>query len=643
MASIGLSTGDVLSTIKLVNRVVQCVNGVRNAREDFQELLSELQGLSRALNEFSELTQVPNQTPEIRALKFASCSCDETLQRFYEKIQPFTGTLGVDSQRSKFKAAPRMVRWELLIKKDVPELRGYLVAHVGALNLRLSTALLKSSSASQIQGNRIIQQQDINANNLLQLAKDQAAIVEKISQISTTDTVPKLDSLLSIALGVWQSQNEIMSQLAKASQSLPPPDLDHTWAQSPFKFEDALGRRFVIPSEYDWDKVEAIIQAHFKKGPGSVKVRSGDYELFDQRTGLSIKESNFFMLVPGSYITMSIILGRYRGLGLAPESCTRAVCRSSRVKIINSLTTACLECQSTFRIANKALPRPMKPVVSPRTIMETIVPATEKDHLAWLDSRLYKNMSIYFVELPATPAKFREKYTRGYTRPVPRLTDTSPAQSRPQKKLQLSIPDRKPSIIARFLGRGHSPGVSEPPTASQRNSNGLRSTLQGQISRTPLARLNFHSSAQETYFRRSKSPSSDSEISSVNPSSSPAPKSQLSPEFWTQDTVTSFLNHHQFSTDWINTLIALDIHGNTFLELGARYGGRGNFGKLHMEVYPRLARECKNSGTGWDQVREREEGKRLRRLIREVANGKYVYTGSNDIICEELHEEVPSA
>jgi hypothetical protein len=30
----------------------------------------------------------------------------------------------------------------LLIKKDVPELRSYLVAHVGSLNLRLSTALL---------------------------------------------------------------------------------------------------------------------------------------------------------------------------------------------------------------------------------------------------------------------------------------------------------------------------------------------------------------------------------------------------------------------------------------------------------------------------------------------------------------------
>jgi hypothetical protein len=142
MASIGLSTGDVFSTLKLVNGIVQCIEGLRNARDDFQELLSELNGLSRALDEISELTNIPGQIPEIQALKFASCSCSETLQRFHGKIRPFTDSLGVDSKQSKLKAAPRMVRGELLIKKEVPELRSYLVAHVGALNLRLSTSLL---------------------------------------------------------------------------------------------------------------------------------------------------------------------------------------------------------------------------------------------------------------------------------------------------------------------------------------------------------------------------------------------------------------------------------------------------------------------------------------------------------------------
>jgi hypothetical protein len=142
MAAFGWSAGDIVATISLVNRVIECISGAHNARDHFQELLSELQALSRALHEISELTRIPGQTPEIQALKFASCSCGDTLQRFYEKIRPFEDSLEAASTKSKLKAAPRMVRWELLTKKDVPELRSYLVAHVGALNLRLSTALL---------------------------------------------------------------------------------------------------------------------------------------------------------------------------------------------------------------------------------------------------------------------------------------------------------------------------------------------------------------------------------------------------------------------------------------------------------------------------------------------------------------------
>ena len=41
---------------------------------------------------------------------------------------------------------------------------------------------------------------------------------------------------------------------------------------------------------------------------------------------------------------------------------------------------------------------------------------------------------------------------------------------------------------------------------------------------------------------------------------------------------------------------------------------------LHNKIYPRLAKECSKSGTGWDQGRERDEGKRMRRLIRKLTD-----------------------
>jgi mitogen-activated protein kinase kinase kinase len=91
---------------------------------------------------------------------------------------------------------------------------------------------------------------------------------------------------------------------------------------------------------------------------------------------------------------------------------------------------------------------------------------------------------------------------------------------------------------------------------------------------------------------------------------------------WPMDRVLIWLANNQFSNDWQETFKALNIYGSVFLELGSGHGGRGNFGMMHQQVYPRLAKECSTSGTGWDQAREREEGKRMRRLIREIVRGK---------------------
>ncbi|OBT63383.1 STE/STE11 protein kinase [Pseudogymnoascus sp. 23342-1-I1] len=91
---------------------------------------------------------------------------------------------------------------------------------------------------------------------------------------------------------------------------------------------------------------------------------------------------------------------------------------------------------------------------------------------------------------------------------------------------------------------------------------------------------------------------------------------------WPLERVLLWLAKNQFSTDWQETFKALEVHGSTFLELGTGHGGRANLGMMHQHVYPRLAKQCSSSGTGWDQSREREEGKRMRKLIREISTGK---------------------
>lgn len=98
---------------------------------------------------------------------------------------------------------------------------------------------------------------------------------------------------------------------------------------------------------------------------------------------------------------------------------------------------------------------------------------------------------------------------------------------------------------------------------------------------------------------------------------------------WPLDRVLIWLAANGFSNDWQETFKGIDLHGGEFLDLGRGTGGRGNFGTMHNIIYPRLARECVKSGSGWDQSREREEGKRLRRLVRKIAEGTDGDTKSN--------------
>ena len=91
---------------------------------------------------------------------------------------------------------------------------------------------------------------------------------------------------------------------------------------------------------------------------------------------------------------------------------------------------------------------------------------------------------------------------------------------------------------------------------------------------------------------------------------------------WSMDKVVQWLQANGFSKLWQETFRILNIHGTHFLELGGRHAGRGNFGLMHQQVYPTFMALCRDTGAVWDQPREREEGKRMRRLIRVIITNR---------------------
>jgi mitogen-activated protein kinase kinase kinase len=100
---------------------------------------------------------------------------------------------------------------------------------------------------------------------------------------------------------------------------------------------------------------------------------------------------------------------------------------------------------------------------------------------------------------------------------------------------------------------------------------------------------------------------------------------------WPLDRVLLWLAKNQFSNDWQETFKSLELQGADFLELGLGSGGRGNLGKMHQVVYPQLAKEVGKSGRKWEPGRERDEGKRMRKLIRQIHDGPQDYTVSTPL------------
>ena len=89
---------------------------------------------------------------------------------------------------------------------------------------------------------------------------------------------------------------------------------------------------------------------------------------------------------------------------------------------------------------------------------------------------------------------------------------------------------------------------------------------------------------------------------------------------WPKERVQIWLAAHAFSKEWQSAFEHLDVHGPHFLDLG-RSGGQRDIGFLAQKLLPQVTRECEYAGLTPNPLRERDEGRRLRKLVKEVIHG----------------------
>lgn len=134
--SFGFAVSDFIAAGKLIKDIIAILR--TSARSEYQELMLELHGLQRALYQIEHLEAPPEQQISIVSIKVAALMCTHVLNEFAGKLKKFESLAGQPGN-SRLKMWTQKLRWGFTMADEVRNLRAYVSAHVGSLNMRLLT------------------------------------------------------------------------------------------------------------------------------------------------------------------------------------------------------------------------------------------------------------------------------------------------------------------------------------------------------------------------------------------------------------------------------------------------------------------------------------------------------------------------
>lgn len=134
--SFGFAVGDFIAAGKLIKDIVAILR--TSARTEYQELMLELDSLQRALHHVEHLRASLDSQISVQSIKVAALMCTHVLDEFAGKLKKFEG-LADRSDRTRLRLWTLKLRWGFTMAEEVRNVRAYIAAHVGSLNMRLLT------------------------------------------------------------------------------------------------------------------------------------------------------------------------------------------------------------------------------------------------------------------------------------------------------------------------------------------------------------------------------------------------------------------------------------------------------------------------------------------------------------------------
>ena len=147
--SFGFSIGDVIAVGKLIADITSSLSAAGGAKSDYQELLRELESLSKALVHLDQLSSHDGSSITLDSIKYASLSCRHPLEQFLAKIRKYEQSLSLRGKANVFQSTTDKLRWTFSSSDEVKKLQNYLSVHIGMINILLAQYGLERMEISE--------------------------------------------------------------------------------------------------------------------------------------------------------------------------------------------------------------------------------------------------------------------------------------------------------------------------------------------------------------------------------------------------------------------------------------------------------------------------------------------------------------
>lgn len=133
------SFGDIIATAQLAYRLAQALSDSRGSSVEYQELISELDTLSNALQSLNEFVRRQPFPPSVQnGIKHALSRCHTLMLSFMERIVGYQTSLRKGGSGSKWRDSWRKIGWAVFRKEELVELKTKLMEQKATINMMLA-------------------------------------------------------------------------------------------------------------------------------------------------------------------------------------------------------------------------------------------------------------------------------------------------------------------------------------------------------------------------------------------------------------------------------------------------------------------------------------------------------------------------